>query len=69
MSSALLTGGWRGSVPPLRCEAADMTAPGITIGKAFLFGREQYAIPRRPVKVDQIQAEIKRTTGAEPASK
>lgn len=35
-------------------------SPGITIGKAFLFGREQYAIPRRGIKEDLIQAEIKR---------
>lgn len=35
-------------------------SPGITIGKAFLFGREAYTIPRRLVKEDQIQGEIKR---------
>jgi len=35
-------------------------SPGITIGKAFLFGREQYAIPRRNIKDEQIQNEIKR---------
>jgi phosphotransferase system enzyme I (PtsI) len=35
-------------------------SPGITIGKAFLFGREQYTIPRRNIKEDFIQNEIKR---------
>ncbi|MBP7056854.1 MAG: phosphoenolpyruvate--protein phosphotransferase [Candidatus Omnitrophica bacterium] len=35
-------------------------SPGITIGRAFLFGREQYAIPRRGIKDELIQAEIKR---------
>ncbi len=35
-------------------------APGITMGKAFLFGREQYIIPRRMIKEEQIQNEIKR---------
>lgn len=35
-------------------------SPGITIGKAFLFGREQYAIPRRNIKDEHIVNEIKR---------
>jgi len=35
-------------------------SPGVAIGKAFLFGREQYVIPRRPVRDDQIPSEIKR---------
>ena len=35
-------------------------SPGIAIGKAFLFGREQYVIPRRSIREDQIQGEIKR---------
>jgi len=35
-------------------------SPGITTGKAFLFGREQYAIPRRSIKDEHIQSEIKR---------
>ncbi|MFH0763995.1 MAG: phosphoenolpyruvate--protein phosphotransferase [Candidatus Omnitrophota bacterium] len=35
-------------------------SPGITIGKAFLFGREQYAIPRRGIKDEHIQSEIRR---------
>lgn len=35
-------------------------SPGITIGKAFLYGREQYAIPRRAVREEQIQNEIRR---------
>lgn len=35
-------------------------SPGITIGKAFLYGREQYTIPRRAVKEEQIQNEIRR---------
>ncbi len=35
-------------------------SPGIVIGKAFLFGREQYAIPRRSVREDQVPDEIKR---------
>jgi len=35
-------------------------SPGITIGKAFLYGREQYTIPRRTVKEEQIQNEIRR---------
>ncbi len=35
-------------------------APGITIGKVFLFGREQYAIPRRNIRDEQVQSEIKR---------
>ena len=35
-------------------------APGIAIGKALLFGREQYAIPRRVIKEDAVPAEIKR---------
>lgn len=35
-------------------------SPGIVIGKAFLYGREQYTIPRRPIKEDQVPGEIKR---------
>ncbi len=35
-------------------------SPGIVSGKAFLFGREQYTIPRRAIRDDQIQNEIKR---------
>lgn len=35
-------------------------SPGITSGKVFLFGREQYAIPRRNIRDEQIQGEIKR---------
>ena len=35
-------------------------SPGIVIGNAFLFGREQYAIPRRNIREDQVQSEIKR---------
>jgi len=35
-------------------------SPGIAIGKAFLFGREQYVIPRRPIRDEQIPNEIKR---------
>ena len=35
-------------------------SPGITIGKAFLFGREQYTIPRRNIKEEHIPNEIKR---------
>ncbi|MDP3804597.1 MAG: phosphoenolpyruvate--protein phosphotransferase [Candidatus Omnitrophota bacterium] len=35
-------------------------SPGITIGKAFLFGREQYTIPRRIIKDEHIQGEIRR---------
>jgi len=35
-------------------------SPGIVIGNAFLFGREQYAIPRRNIREDQVQNEIKR---------
>ena len=35
-------------------------APGITSGKAFLFGREQYVIQRRIIKEEQIQNEVKR---------
>lgn len=35
-------------------------SPGIAMGKAFLFGREQYAITRKPVKEDQVPGEIKR---------
>ncbi|MDP3791346.1 MAG: phosphoenolpyruvate--protein phosphotransferase [Candidatus Omnitrophota bacterium] len=34
-------------------------APGIVIGKVLLLDREQYVIPKRPVKDDQIQVEIK----------
>lgn len=34
-------------------------APGIVIGKVLLLDREQYVIPRRPIKEDQIQTEIK----------
>ncbi|MDP2912711.1 MAG: phosphoenolpyruvate--protein phosphotransferase [Candidatus Omnitrophota bacterium] len=35
-------------------------APGIITGKVFLFGREQYTIPRRSIKDDHIQNEIRR---------
>ena len=35
-------------------------SPGIISGKVFLFGREQYAIPRRSIKDEQISGEIKR---------
>jgi phosphoenolpyruvate-protein phosphotransferase (PTS system enzyme I) len=35
-------------------------SPGIVIGSAFLFGREQYAIPRRNIREDQVHGEIKR---------
>jgi len=35
-------------------------SPGITTGKAFLYGREQYTIPRRTITDLQIQTEIKR---------
>jgi len=35
-------------------------SPGIVTGKIFLFGREQYAIPRRNIRDEQIQAEVKR---------
>ncbi|MBI5143846.1 MAG: phosphoenolpyruvate--protein phosphotransferase [Candidatus Omnitrophica bacterium] len=35
-------------------------APGITSGKAFLFGREQHAIPRISIKEEEIQNEIRR---------
>jgi phosphotransferase system enzyme I (PtsI) len=35
-------------------------SPGITIGKAFLFGREQYTISRRSIKDEHIPSEIKR---------
>ncbi|MDD3905287.1 MAG: phosphoenolpyruvate--protein phosphotransferase [Candidatus Omnitrophica bacterium] len=35
-------------------------SPGITVGKAFLYGREQYTIPRRTVNDLQIPNEIKR---------
>lgn len=35
-------------------------SPGITIGKVFLFGREQYSIARRPIKDEQVSSEIKR---------
>jgi len=35
-------------------------SPGITTGRIFLFGREQYAIPRRNIKEEQIPGEIKR---------
>lgn len=35
-------------------------SPGIAIGKAMLLDREQYVIPRRAIKEDQIQNEIKR---------
>lgn len=44
-------------------------APGIAIGKAFLLDREQYVIPRRTIKEDQIQAEIKRFRDALVATK
>jgi phosphotransferase system enzyme I (PtsI) len=35
-------------------------SPGIASGKAFLYGREQYTIPRRTINDIQIQNEIKR---------
>ena len=35
-------------------------SPGIVSGKAFLYGREQYTIARRPVKEEQIPNELKR---------
>lgn len=35
-------------------------SPGIVSGKAFLYGREQYTIARRPVKDEQIPNELKR---------
>lgn len=35
-------------------------SPGINVGKAFLYGREQYTIPRRTISDLQIQNEIKR---------
>jgi len=35
-------------------------SPGISIGKAFLFGREQYTIPRRAIKDDQVASEVNR---------
>lgn len=34
-------------------------APGIVIGKVLLLDREQYAIPKRSIKEEQIQTEIK----------
>lgn len=34
-------------------------APGIVTGKVLLLDREQYVIPRRPIKEEQIQTEIK----------
>ncbi|MBN1526926.1 MAG: phosphoenolpyruvate--protein phosphotransferase, partial [Candidatus Omnitrophica bacterium] len=44
-------------------------APGIAIGKAFLLDREQYVIPRRTIKEDQVPAEIKRFRDALVATK
>jgi phosphotransferase system enzyme I (PtsI) len=35
-------------------------SPGIAIGKAMLLDREQYVIPRRSIKEEQVQNEIKR---------
>src|SRR3989338_3612998 len=35
-------------------------SPGIVVGKAFLFGREQHVIQRRSIKDEQIPHEIKR---------
>lgn len=35
-------------------------SPGIVTGKAYLYGREQYTITRRPIADAQIQNEIKR---------
>lgn len=35
-------------------------SPGIAIGKAMLLDREQYVIPRRNIKEDQVQSEIRR---------
>ena len=37
-----------------------LASPGIAIGKALLLDREQYVIPKRGIKEDQIQNEIKR---------
>ena len=34
-------------------------APGIITGKVLLLDREQYVIPKRPLKDDQIAGEIK----------
>ena len=34
-------------------------APGIVIGKVLLLDREQYVIPKRAIKEEQLQAEIK----------
>lgn len=34
-------------------------APGIVTGKALLLDREQYVIPKRPIKEDQVANEIK----------
>lgn len=39
-------------------------APGIVSGKAFIFGREQHAIPRTSIKEDGIPSEIKRFKNA-----
>ncbi|MDP2928613.1 MAG: phosphoenolpyruvate--protein phosphotransferase [Candidatus Omnitrophota bacterium] len=39
-------------------------APGIVTGKILLLDREQYVIPRRSLKDDQISGEIKRFRGA-----
>ena len=39
-------------------------APGIVTGKILLLDREQYVIPRRSLKDDQISSEIKRFRGA-----
>jgi phosphotransferase system enzyme I (PtsI) len=35
-------------------------SPGIVSGKAFLYGREQYSISKRPIREDQVPNEIKR---------
>ena len=35
-------------------------SPGINVGKAFLFGREQYVIPRRGIREEQVLNEVKR---------
>ena len=44
-------------------------APGIVMGKALLLDREQYIIPKRSLKEDQINAEIKHFKDALVATK
>jgi phosphotransferase system enzyme I (PtsI) len=34
-------------------------APGIVIGQVLLISREQYVVPKRPIKEEQVQTEIK----------